>query len=666
MLGFLVCIALLRGVFANSGQIGHNWDFTFPIYLSDSSNINYLSFFAWNSSNLGFQQHLTAAHLIPNLIYSGLVDIFGTILGSKILLFLVIYASIINFQVLSKLVFKKLSLLEHFGLSLIYGFSPFAFNEIVGGSWYMWLSYSFVPLYLYFALTLFSKSNFRSLLGLSISSIFVVPSLQNFVLIHGLLTLYLFFIYRAESQFWSKIFMWHFLLFLTNFYWIWLTTINIVHLSTQFTSGEFTSQFDQVRSSSQPLSKIFDLTGYLNRHFYFQAIPQKISGIFVQLNYMVWAIGALIYFNYHLNKKVRPFIFLVVIFFFIVKGGLQPFSSLTMFLFEKLPLMSLYRSPQHLMIVPQVIFVFLLGSIISYLHSWATKYVRLFFIFLFIAVYTSGWWYNGDLGHTKMKQAGRDYVDFYTLDPGMKLAFSLAEENKTGLRHLVLPSVQSPIYNQAQHQGSAQGGISEYMYLSTPMFSTESTLLGKSIETAICTGDLATFEKLLKEASVGFVTLRNDISPAFTDCTKTWDWRKTKALLLGSQNLKHLFSTDHTFSFLVTLPLPIISTTETSVDLKVKKDNPTKYTFTVVGDKQVTKIIHNENYSHSWHLTDETGKTLAKSQNLNNQNTYYLTEGLKPGKTYTITFATQKAYQQAMVFSLLCVFAFIFFLHRKK
>lgn len=666
MLFSLVALFCLRAVFNQVGQIGHNWDFTFPAYVSNPLNINYLSQFTWNSNNYGYQQHLTGAHLIPNLIYSFLVALFGVIFGSKILLFAIVLISLINFRLLSQHFFKNLTFLEHFALSLLYGISPFAFNEIVGGSWYMWLSYSFIPLYIYSVSKFFSGQSRVSLLGLIFSSVFVISSMQNFVLVHGFLIIYHFLSHHSSDHFWKKMFVWHILLIISNFYWLWLTAINISHLSREFTSGQFTSQFDQVRYSSQPLQKIFDLTGYLNRHFYFHALPQKLTSLFVVLNYLVWSAGGLIYLKFFVNKKNKPFVVLVILFFFLVKGGLQPFSPLVMFIFEKVPLMSLYRSPQHLMIVPQLVFVFLSGIVLSFLSAKISTGLRTALAFFLVIIYTSGWWYHGDLGHLKMKQNGRDYVDFYHLDPGLNLALNVAEANNTGLRHLFLPVVQSPLYHHTIYQGSAQGGVSEYMYMSTPTFSAENTLPGKQIEEAICNGDLVAFEKLVMDTSIGFVTLRNDISPAFTNCTKTWQWRKVSDLLNKSSFLKPLFSTDHIITYLVTAPSPIIDISGSDSHLRVQKINPTKYVFNLVSTSSANTIVHNESYSPYWHVQDSKGKIFAQSTNIDGKNVYISDTFFREGEQYTVIFSLQQKYNFLIALSYASAVIVIFVYIKKK
>ncbi len=143
---FLIFFASFRFFFfENFDSVGHNWDWGFPALPYMFERIRELSAYTWSSVGLGRSSTNLQAHILVNET----VSLLGGLLGVKTAIF-VIFLSIFTTAFFS---FKRL--LDYFEKqksafnylpSILYAFSPFLFNEIVGGSWYMWVSYAFAPL----------------------------------------------------------------------------------------------------------------------------------------------------------------------------------------------------------------------------------------------------------------------------------------------------------------------------------------------------------------------------------------------------------------------------------------------------------------------------------------------------------------------------------------
>lgn len=647
----------LRDLFFSKGQIGHNWDFTFPSYITNSFNLNNSSFYAWNSSNYGYQQHLTGAHFLPNLIYYFFSLALGVINASKLLLVVIVFFSTWSFYLFSKRHLPKITSWQRLFVSLSYAFSPFLFNEVVGGSWYMWLSYAFIPLYIHFVINLFKdKNNLKNIVGILLSSIPVITSTQNFVIVHSFLLLWIVVSYQLNKDNFIKLFAWHLNLLLANWYWIWLTIANFINLANQFTSKNFTNNFSQVRYSSQQLFEVFNLTGYLNRHFYLSSIPHKLTFLYYLTVLSVWLIGAYFLYRSKRNIKQNVFILISILSFFLVKGGNEPFSSLTMFFYEHTKFMSLYRSPQHLMLIVQFFFVVVFGFATRYLNKRLGKKIATILCLFFFLFYSSGWWYKGDLGHSKMKVAGRDYVDFFSTSSSLKDSYEIAENTATDSRHLFIPVSQSPIYIKNKNQGDNQGGVPEYTYLSSGTIFAETSPQGKKIEESICDFDTTSFNKYLLTYSIKTLTLRSDIAPTFTNCAKKWDYQKVSNFLSQNQNLELLPSSGEATNYRVRDSTPLIYQKDSSDKLIVQKASPTDYQFIATSSSNSATIVLNENFNKNWRLLDKNKLVLAESSNDQGLNSFQLNAQLISGDSYYLHFSLQDTY----LFFVFATFIYIF------
>ena len=174
-----------------NGSFGHNWDWSFPNPRVLYDNFKLLSFFTWKDFNLGWVNDLTISHLIQNETF-GLV---GSLIGAKWLIFslffFIISVSFYGFKRLLDFLVGSSSL--NYIPACLYAFSPFLFNDIIGGSWPMWISYALAPSYFRFLVRYYRGSQIKDLVCFVVISLSVMISLQNFVLVNVLVILYLLF-----------------------------------------------------------------------------------------------------------------------------------------------------------------------------------------------------------------------------------------------------------------------------------------------------------------------------------------------------------------------------------------------------------------------------------------------------------------------------------------
>lgn len=540
---FLVWLVSYRKLLFVPGNmmIGHNWDWSFPVAGNLLSKTYQFSIYTWFSFNLGSGLFLNISQLLPNLLLSGVAMVLPPL---KVVLGLLLVVHLIAFLGFKKMLddlFAKTEL--NYWPAFLYAFSPFLFNEVVGGSWYMWISFAIIPFFFIYLYKWIFLGQLKALLGFLISSIFLIPSLQNSVLIEiifvSIVSLQLLeqglFDFKQRS-FWSIIGRYigaHILLFLLNLYWIIPFLSSFFSFFNYVSSDTFTSGFQSVYVTTQNILSIFNLSGYLDREIY--------SALFSELGKITWLMAVFglwgaVFYRFKSNRFLKKYLAFLIVFLGLVvftKGHNQPFSRLTMEIFTHFPLFNLYRSPQHLMLAP----AFLVPILVSSVFTFKKKYL----IFLFgclVMIWVSGWWWSGNLGINLLREKNKDHIDLYQASSSMNYLVETLEKSKEPIRFLSLPTVMSPYYLDAGWQHSAQGGQIEYSYLQNSTLVAEYQSLANNIDNAFCQNDLddLDFEMYLALTNVRYVFVRSDVVPAHTDCAIDYSWNQKLALFFMNQN----------------------------------------------------------------------------------------------------------------------------------
>ena len=542
--------------------------------------------------------------------------------------------------------------------------SPFLFSEIIGGSWYMWISYAFAPLYAQSFIELTSvKLSLKKLIIFLISLISVISSLQNFVLLELILLIYLVLTFRQQPQLKQIIYRYiilHIWIITINLYWILplLTTFN--QFSTATTSESFTGNFAQVKQANQTIRSIMDLTGYLNRNMYWFALPTWGQFGLIIASSITWITTIYTLYSRKANKKIYIWILILMILVVIIKGNTPPLGQFTMWIFRNFPLMSLYRSPQHLMFAPAFILPIIFSFISHHLPNHSSlpnkKYLTLI-PWIIILLWTSAWWLNGDLGHNRLLSQNKDRVNYYSLPSELINTYNLSETDQQPHRILFLPTSFSPDFLDTPYQTKGQGGQPEYMYLSNPTLTGEHTPIANLIEDNFCyQSNSNNWIQLLQRTSVKYIALRKDIRPKFTSCAKSWNQDHTSQILTNSPDLSlisqgeyvDLYQLDNDlFQPLISAPRDIqIVTPESSISanliypntinqpkfdlttinntLKIEsppqvqfqKLNPTRYSVSLSNMTSPFILFFNQNFNSKWQLISPGHSKLSSIINL--------------------------------------------------
>lgn len=535
-----VFLLSFRKLFFIKGIPGHNWDWVFPYPQFLFQNLNLPTKFVWWRMDLGSNSGLNVSHFYPDTLLSFFANYFNPHQIIVVFFFALFLCSFLLFKMMLDKIAGK-NFLNYFP-SLLYAFSPFLFNDIVGGSWYMWISYAAIPLYFVQLVRYMEDGEIIHLAGLLISGILVISSLQHLLIIEFIIFIYM--IYKEKTIFnnrFKRYLFAHAILFVFNLYWILPFAHSLSSFKESVLGSSFILDFQSVNYSKQGIWNILSLTGYLDRNMYFYVFPTFLLPIFLMAATFVW-----IKIIFHLvkreeNRNIFFWTSLLLASAMIIKGGNPPFSNLTMLIFEKIPFLRLYRSPQHMMFAPAFIIPVLLALVLK-LEGLKKDKLMLGLLILSVFFWISGWWVTGDLGHQSLLRQKKDYVDYYHLSSDLEKIYQLNYSEVNDSRYFFLPAAFSVNFLENKYQNLAQGGISEYMYLQSPVitssFNHSADLVEKSFFSADSKFDLINYLSIF---SVNKIVLRKDIKPSFTNAKDVWDYQKVRESLDLNKKLTKIF-----------------------------------------------------------------------------------------------------------------------------
>lgn len=526
----IVVAVSLRSFLPLSGDIlGHNWDWTFPYLPEMFQNLYSISTSLWLEPEFGYNVLLLAEHLIPNTLLSLLARVFSPGTAIMILLISVLFFSFLFFkQLLNYLIGRHV--IQYLPATL-YSLSPFLFNDVIGGSWYMWISYAFAPLFFRSILQFLEKRSSKHLLVWLISSVFVISSTQDFVLMEIILILFLLYQIVIAKQSMARIaggyVISHVFLVLVNMYWLLPFVYFLGDFTTTFIGTAAASAFSAVKTATQTVLNIFLLVGYLDRNMYAHVLPSVLYPFFIFLVLTFWACFALFFIRTKttssLKRGIMPWFLIFVVLLVLVTGANPPFGEWTIRFFERIPFMTLYRSPQHLVFAAAFLIPMLFSFALQYFFDMSKRrWLVISISGIVIMGWVSGWWYTGDIGHQTLLAQRRDHIDRYQLSPELISAYRWSESDPLIHRLLFLPTVSSPLYLSNAYQQHAQGGQAEFSYLQNPTFSAERSAIGRAIDESFCLNRPIDFLSLLSLTNTRYVGIRFDILPWHTSCKDRW------------------------------------------------------------------------------------------------------------------------------------------------
>lgn len=520
----VLAILVTRNLWLQPGQLGRNWDYSFTDnqYLQSkiSRNLN-----SWSYYQLGNPNPLLLAQQPVNILYENIVRLVGHRFATFTLLYFVFVISYLSFTSLIKpFVNNKL-------LSILYAFSPFLFSDIIGGSWYSWVSYSISPLLIHFLGLYFFKPRKVVLYKVLFLSLIVVCFLQYFLVSFLFGLLYGIVLTKDIRHYIKTSLILFSSLCIAHFHWLIPNLLVSQSRYSRLLSQKVAStiSFEGYLYAKQGLLQAFGLIGYLDRNFFYFSLPTILKPI---LLFLIVAIFIRLITLLKNNQTFSVIFLLFLVSNIFQKGGVWPFGVAFEKIMTKVPFMAIFRSPQRIMFISAI-----LGPILlSFIWRSGGKFWKTV-ISAYVLVVLFGWLVRGDLGirnlayfnmsHPVMFEDGRVLSNFYTQ----------SEQSRDLYRIAVLPASTSPIFTN-QNGNETQGGIPDYLYLRNNTFTEEGSEQGKLLNSFFC--DLSSYpsdQDIFDQNSVKYIVHRKDIKLIYSICNFLWDSKLVTEKLNNNQNL---------------------------------------------------------------------------------------------------------------------------------
>lgn len=569
----VAAFAALWKFISQKGAIGHNWDWSIPPlpiqlrYLADKS------FYVWSETSFGgpaaAQIHFRFLSLF--LGNFGHMDLTGDFV-SKFLVFLIIVLSgtsmfYLVHDILEKEIKQLSSSYNVFFPSLLAGYfyalSPFIFADIIGGAYTQLFAYSIIPAVLYsFRKMVFSETKLKNILLLTIFLSLLSVSSSRFVL--AVIILLLYASVQSKRIKALKGLLLSFLLYIpVNSYWIIPSLYEFATGTSTMVVSPQLIYLPNILYAVPSMMEIFVGVGYF-RPFFVWVLEKTILPIWAIISFSFLACILTFVLFHHKTKEALFWVMLYISSLAIVTVGKSPISGLILWMYMNIPLMLLYRSPQHLLILTTVplsiilgIGAFALSSFINKRTARSSSTIKrktltaslIVIMFISASIWVSPF-FTGNLGADYLRDKGEgNYVNTFELSPDLVIALETIynESDKDVFRTLFLPPASSPYYLETHFQKEGQGV--DVVVGSTPRgVSDASSGYNEPIVTFIRDSFLeGTFKDpwLLEVANIRYIILRNDVNPLFGPKAHIWNFTRTLSNLKEIEDLKLIYEGQH-------------------------------------------------------------------------------------------------------------------------
>lgn len=552
----ILAFIAFRGLLFKSGTLGHSWDWLIPSRSDYLQGLFFSSFSTWQATNLG-ESRLFQLSAIPfNVLFFSFS--FLGLTGDFISKFLVISTIVLSgwgmFFFLTQLQEKtapKTSLFPPLMGGIFYAFSPFLFAEFIGGATTQFFSYSLVPWLFYFVLKINNSQRFKVkyLLIAALFLSFITISLQVLVLSFFLLAFYsLAQVDRVKYLF--NLFLISLVYLFFNSYWILPTFFEF----TSFARTVFASSFfdpTHLKFNVPSLPEIFLGTGYW-RPIFMDSISPALRPVWAGIIYLF---VAFILFSNLLIRKRRESVFWVLILlvsFIFATGGKEPLGDQVLWLYFHIPLMSLFRSPQHFLVVPIFAFGVLIGLSLESL-LFRRRILLKVLVFAVLLFWLHPFFIDGQLRSTYLLKAKKDHVGVFCLTDGYEKSFNFLKIDKDpNFRVLFLPMSSSPRYLKTQCQDEGQGSDPLVTYspygslVSDINYNQKTQEVAKVLENYLYERkNIENVDKLSSYFGFKYLVIRHDVLPEFSDKKEIWSATKISEYLSQNTRIRKVFSDEY-------------------------------------------------------------------------------------------------------------------------
>ena len=544
-----LAVVSVRVILLTPGTVGHNWDWSIPptngfLRYSLSTALQ-----TWSEAGFGAPRPLTLSEL-PYWELLGVPIRLGWNGGrasKALLLFVPIIAGFTMYGCARSILTEQdaptpprsLSIdTSAFLAALSYAFCPFLFSEYIGGAATQFVAHAIVPLPLWLFVRAYRAHRWSvDAVLCAVSLVIVAMSLQDLVLTCVLIGLVILTRPNPIRYALRLLAPMGVLTGSLSAYWLFPIVEQIRSTVAQVRSAgaNQAAELTNLRFAVPSTVDTFLRSGYF-RPFYEPSVAPAWHGAWLLASF------GLIVFVVAANTVLWPTpwglrwtgIFLGTAAVSAVGRG--PIAPVMLWLYTHVGFMTLFRSPQHLLLLPAVSFSLALACAIRAIPA-PPRAVRtgarigiLGALAALLTIASQPFW-SGDLGIKALRSyyhhAPGNFLDVFRLSPGYKRVLRLLESDTSLTRVAFLPANASPLYLHTPYQYQAQGGDPLFFGPHPGVDGDFATGAGKdlvnTIDAQICTGNIRDLSWLWHAAAVRWIVVRRDVRPLFSGCPKTWN-----------------------------------------------------------------------------------------------------------------------------------------------
>lgn len=477
MIVFIIILTALlafRSVLFIPGIIGHTWDWGVPNFPEQFKIQTEASLFIWDSRLYGgffFPSRIELPYWLFTLIFSPLG---GELLSKVIPLVILIIAGLSAFFAVRKIF--SLDYFWAFASAILYMLSPFAYSRLIAGHLTILLGYTFLPLVLYFSVSLFGLLSRNEGFQSWLPKLFLLNLTLTLGVLHPLmllvswgvifLTAGVFFITRKSKR---KDIIGNF--FLALIFWTLLNTYWLLPILSQLIGGleklsirpwqsvaeELGFRLPYLTLQSRPLSELFSFSFPFGLHTEFvYPLPDLIRPLFIFSSIVLFALSLIA--AYLTVKGRRPYFPVIFMLTFIeliglalVTGEATIIGRLLFFILTRFTpfIFSIFSNPLRflpLVILPFSILPFLALAVIEEKTSYLGKIILRGFIIFLLLVFFYPWLFRNLTTPTFKGMSQPMSLRVTKINPEDKEVFDFLKRFKEDIRlvHLPPPFVSWP------------------------------------------------------------------------------------------------------------------------------------------------------------------------------------------------------------------------------
>ncbi|WP_423792388.1 hypothetical protein ACPB8Q_06580 [Methanocaldococcus indicus] len=534
----------IHNFLVNNGTVGHNWDWSFPSTSISANTLIKKSFFVYDENCFGFEIGYFITNIPYWIIQGILCEIFGGGLTSKLFISLILSISSISMFYLiyniivsyseQKLDSNIIYIASFFG-GLFYGFSPYLFNEIIGGAYTQLISYSIFPLILlYFRrIIITSKKPIRDLIIFVLLFSAITMSLQKLFIFIFIIMIYITLNIKKIKI--NKIFLLFvfLMILLLNAWWLFYFINFLTSTQIEYAISQPKMQVYMSFAHNVPDTFLaFTTSGYFDRHFYTHVVLDFFGsvGYFILIAPVILCLLGIMFKD---NKTTKFGIYGEYLFWYFVfligvglSSGLK--GPLKNVLSNVISYMFLFRSPQHLIFIATLGLSICVGLSIfltlKKLNNIKTKKLMLIIAILIFLLLNIPTYLSGDFSYNYLSDNYHKLwakVNVFETPEEYKKIQLLLKNDKKDIRVMYLPMVASPYYLKTFYQTEGQGGDPIILYSPKPTLYSDLCIFNRDfiriLEKNIYTStNISKVKKILYMLNIKYIVLRMDVLPWHT------------------------------------------------------------------------------------------------------------------------------------------------------